>query len=86
MNALAIGKEILACLPYTVLPDDGVIDQIALNVTVDGNGATTAVARGDGVKRRIAASADACILKLVTSQTFAPYPITVSTPVVLNLD
>ena len=86
MKALARGDAVLRCLPDTVLLGDGVTDPLPLVVTVDTGGRTRATVQERGAKRRIPASADACVLGLIAGQRFPPADAAVTVPVTLNID
>ena len=59
------------CLPLNVSVGDGEFDELPLRVTVNAKGQARATATSRKVVRRLAASADPCIRKLVEATTFA---------------
>jgi len=86
LNELAKSDAVFMCLPVSLSYGDKVFDEIPIVVLLDADGKAKASIAKKKVPRRLPASADACIVKVLGSAVFPPGDGPLPVPHTLRFD
>lgn len=86
LNELAKSDAVFMCLPVSLGYGDKVFDEVPIVVLLDADGKAKASITNKKVARRLPASADACIVKVLGSAVFPAGDGPIDVPHTLRFD